>query len=160
MNAPSPTSAASTLHRPLDGLAALARGWTAAEGHFDELRAWARMGTSLQDASDLAPVWQEFFARTDGIAPGDMDRRFESLQRQVRDNGVTYNVYADEHSLQRPWSLDLFPLIVSPEDWASIEQGVLQRTRLLNAVMADMYGPQDLLHKALLPAALVLGPPG
>ncbi len=148
------------MHRPLDGLAALARGWTAAEGHFDELRAWARMGASLQDASDLAPVWQEFFARTDGITPGDMDRRFESLQRQVRDNGVTYNVYADAEGPQRPWSLDLFPLIIDAAQWRHIEAGVLQRTRLLEAILRDTYGAQTLVARGLLPAALVHGHPG
>lgn len=118
------------------------------------------MGASLQDASDLAPVWQEFFARTDGITPGDMDRRFESLQRQVRDNGVTYNVYADAEGPQRPWSLDLFPLIIDAAQWRHIEAGVLQRTRLLEAILRDTYGAQTLVARGLLPAALVHGHPG
>ena len=83
-----------------------------------------------------------------------------SLARQIRDNGVTYNVYADGDGPQRPWSLDLFPLIVSPESWAQIEAGVLQRVRVLDRVMADVYGPQQLLEEGLLPAALVRGHPG
>ena len=49
----------------------------------------------------------------------------QSLQRQVRDNGITYNVYADADGPQRPWSVDLFPLILSQGDWAHIERGVL-----------------------------------
>ncbi len=84
----------------------------------------------------------------------------QSLQRQVRDNGVTYNVYADADGPQRPWSVDLFPLILPQGDWAHIERGVLQRTRLLDRVMADVYGPQELLRKGLLPSALVQGHPG
>jgi uncharacterized circularly permuted ATP-grasp superfamily protein len=70
----------------------------------------------------------------------------------VRDNGITYNVYADANGPQRPWSLDLFPLIVPPESWRSIEAGVLQRTRLLDRMMADVYGPQQLLAAACCPA--------
>ncbi|TXH91038.1 MAG: A circularly permuted ATPgrasp family protein [Rhodoferax sp.] len=160
VNAPSQNTAASTMPRSLDGIEALARGWAAADGHFDELRAWARNGPAVQDARALAPVWQEFFARTDGITPGDMDRRFESLQRQVRDNGVTYNVYADAEGPQRPWSLDLFPLIIDAAQWRHIEAGVLQRTRLLEAILHDTYGEQTLVARGLLPAALVHGHPG
>ncbi|MEY2683608.1 MAG: hypothetical protein RJA09_752 [Pseudomonadota bacterium] len=141
----SPTTAA--------GLAA-ALALPAATGHFDELRSGG------SGSGELTPHWHTFFEHLGFEGFGDLNRRQQNLAQQLRDNGVTYNVYADENSLQRPWSLDLFPLIVSPEDWAGIEKGVLQRTRLLNAVMADIYGPRTLLEKALLPAALVLGHPG
>jgi len=126
----------------------------ASTGHLDELRHGA------PDEHGLAPHWAQFFEHLGFDGFGDLNRRQQSLAQQLRDNGVTYNVYADEHSQQRPWALDLFPMIVAPEDWAQIEAGVLQRTRLLNTVMADIYGPRTLLHKALLPAALVQGHPG
>ncbi len=96
-------------------------------------------------------------AASDGAA---LDQHFASLQRQIRDNGVTYNVYVDTEGPQRPWSLDLFPLLVDVADWQHIEAGVQQRVRLLDAVMADVYGPQRLLHDGLLPPALVHGHPG
>ncbi len=133
---------------------ALSLSMPADAGHRDELRDGA-------DPHALAPHWSAFFDHvgTDGLA--DLNRRADNLQRQIRDNGVTYNVYADSaKGLQRPWALDLFPNIVPPEDWAQIEAGVLQRTRLLNAMMADLYGPQTLLRQAMLPAALVQGHPG
>ena len=108
----------------------------------------------------LAKPWSRFFSHlgTDGFH--DLNRRTANLRRQIRDNGVTYNVYADADGPQRPWSLDLFPLILSPEDWAQIDTGIRQRARLLNEVMADVYGPQQLLSKGLLPSALVQGHPG
>ena len=108
----------------------------------------------------LAETWTRFFnfLGTDGLH--DLDRRTRNLQRQIRDNGVTYNVYADADGPQRPWSLDLFPVIISADDWALIDSGIRQRTRLLNHVMADVYGPQSLLADGFLPAALVQGHPG
>ncbi|MFM6985478.1 MAG: circularly permuted type 2 ATP-grasp protein [Hydrogenophaga sp.] len=136
------------------GSAALALSLPADAGHGDELRDGA-------NPQALAPHWERFFDHlgTDGLA--DLNRRADHLQRQIRDNGITYNVYADAaRGLQRPWALDLFPMIVPPQDWAQIEAGVRQRARLLNAMMADLYGPQELLKKALLPAALVQGHPG
>ena len=112
------------------------------------------------DDASLTPAWDHFFEE---LGPGgftDLPRRAQSLARQIRDNGVTYNVYADRDGPQRPWSLDLFPLIVSPESWAGIEAGVLQRMHLLDRILADTYGEQKLLAEGLLPPALVQGNPG
>lgn len=122
--------------------------------HYDELRGPA------DDGGALAPGWQEFFGHlgTDGFH--DLSRRSADLRRQVRDNGVTYNVYADASGPQRPWSLDLFPLIVTPESWRQVRTGVLQRVRVLEQVLADVYGPQRLMDAGLLPPALVHGHPG
>ncbi len=108
----------------------------------------------------LSQHWQDFF---DFLGPdgfSDLNHRTANLKRQIRDNGVTYNVYADANGPQRPWSLDLFPLIIPAGDWAHIQAGIRQRTRLLNAIMADVYGPQTLLQRGLLPTALVQGHPG
>jgi uncharacterized circularly permuted ATP-grasp superfamily protein/uncharacterized alpha-E superfamily protein len=140
---------------------ALALGCMPEAGHFDELRG----GVALTDKGFVAdpglnPNWREFFAQSDAPTAAEMDQRYTSLQRQIRDNGVTYNVYADQEGPQRPWSLDLFPLIVDPQSWAHIERGVLQRVRLLEAVLRDVYGPQDFLKQGLLPGALVHGHPG
>ncbi|TAG33865.1 MAG: A circularly permuted ATPgrasp family protein [Polaromonas sp.] len=113
-----------------------------------------------QNAQLLAKPWATFFNCLGAEGFQDLNRRTANLRRQIRDNGVTYNVYADANGPQRPWSLDLFPMLLSPQDWADIEVGIKQRTRLLNHVMADVYGPQTLLSKGLLPAALVQGHPG
>ncbi|MCY1536566.1 Circularly permuted ATP-grasp type 2 [compost metagenome] len=112
------------------------------------------------DQPPLTPAWNAFFEQLGPGGINDLPRRAVSLERQIRDNGVTYNVYADANGPQRPWSLDLFPLIVSPESWAQIEAGVQQRVRVLDRVMADAYGPQQLLAEGLLPPALVRGHPG
>lgn len=142
----------------------------AAPGHFDELR-----GGVSAPLAEAAPgpqptivgahalptrPWARFFENLGREGFADLNRRFANLQRQVRDNGITYNVYADADGPQRPWSLDLFPLIIPPASWQQIEAGVLQRVRLLERILDDVYGPQDLLARNLLPPALVQGHPG
>ena len=130
------------------------------EGHYDELRRRSGHASPTQAGElDLAPAWAAFFDQLGPQGWDSLNQRAERMARQLRDNGVTYNVYAGEGQLQRPWSLDLFPLLISPADWARIEVGVLQRVRVLEAVMADMYGPQRLLKDGLLPPALVQGHP-
>ena len=140
---------------PLELACALAG--PAAPGHLDELSAATG---PLNQPDALAPYWRQFFEHLGREGFAELDRRKHAIARQLRDNGVSYNVYADQDSLQRPWSLDLFPLIVPPQQWAAIEAGVLQRTRLLNLILADIYGPRQLLHAGLLPPALVQGHPG
>ena len=108
----------------------------------------------------LAPAWNAFFTQLGADGFGELNHRNANLQRLIRDNGVTYNVYADANGPQRPWALDLFPLLLSPDDWACIEKGVAQRARLLDRIMADVYGAQELPRLGLLPAALVQGHPG
>nr|WP_233203619.1 circularly permuted type 2 ATP-grasp protein [Limnohabitans sp. B9-3] len=143
----------------------------AAAGHFDELQGACSPSPTLPtghakapDAEaatqSLAAPWQTFFDQLGTLGLDDLDRRTHTLARQVRDNGITYNVYASQGGPQRPWALDLFPLIITPESWQQIEVGVQQRARLLERVMADVYGPQQLLREALIPPALVQGHPG
>ncbi|CAN0626907.1 Alpha-E domain-containing protein [Burkholderia multivorans] len=130
----------------------------AAAGRYDELRG----GAAGLHAPALAPVWRDFFTQlgSDGVA--DLDRRADALQRRMRENGLFYQLHEQRvgDGATGPWSLDLLPLILAPHDWAAIERGVLQRVRLLNAIMADIYGPQTILQRGLLPPALVTGHPG
>lgn len=149
---PFDTTAASAeaLERARAEALALSRTLPPRAGHWDELR----------DASGaLREPWRRFFAvlGEDGIE--DLAHRLASVAQQVRDNDITYNVFAD-NGKPRPWSLDLLPFLIEEAEWAQIERGVAQRARLVNAIVADVYGPQTLLARGLLPPALVFGHPG
>ncbi len=149
-------------------MAALDSAPAAAPGHFDELRGRTSPGHRAHDdainnvagCAGITRAWAQFFTDSESDGLGDMDLRNQRLERQLRDNGVTYNVYADEGGPQRPWSLDLFPLLIEAADWQHIEAGIAQRVRLLDRLMDDVYGPQQLLTQGLIPPALVHGHPG
>lgn len=89
----------------------------------------------------------------------ELSSRWESARRAIRENGVTFNVYGDPQGVDRPWTLDMLPLLIEPAEWARIEGALLQRSRLLNVVLADLYGQQRLLRDGLLPPSLVLANP-
>ena len=133
----------------------------APEGHWDELRGLTLAPTAQEQASDahMSSAWQTFIDHVAGEGLQGLNVRMKNLQRQVRDNGITYNVYAAADQPQRPWSLDLFPLMVPEANWQQIEAGVLQRMQLLERIMADAYGPQKLVLDGHLPAALIQGHP-
>ncbi len=107
----------------------------------------------------LREPWARFFSSLGESGPEALAAHAAAVARQVRDNGVTYNVYADQGEA-RAWALELLPYLLTQAEWQVIERGVVQRATLVNAIMADIYGPQTLLAKGLLPPGLVFGHPG
>jgi uncharacterized circularly permuted ATP-grasp superfamily protein/uncharacterized alpha-E superfamily protein len=114
----------------------------------------------LDPARQPRPHWSAMLANLEHETPEMMRQRVEMVQRQVRENGVTYNVQADADGKQRPWDLNVLPLIVPHEEWSGIEAAVIQRATLLNRILGDVYGKQDMLREGLLPPALVHGHAG
>jgi uncharacterized circularly permuted ATP-grasp superfamily protein/uncharacterized alpha-E superfamily protein len=86
-------------------------------------------------------------------------RSVELARRLIVENGVTYNVYADPQGRDRPWALDPLPVLLTAEEWRDIELGVIQRARLFDALLDDLYGPQRLLSEGTIPAELPFGHP-
>lgn len=119
-----------------------------------------RYDEMLKADGEVRPHWRRFFAHLDAVSPEDMHQRLDFADRRILENGITYNVYADPSGADRPWVLDPVPLIIPPDEWAEVEAAVAQRAALLNAILADLYGPQTLLAKGLLPPALVYGQHG
>ena len=108
----------------------------------------------------LRPHWKTFGSFLANCGPQDFAQRTEAVQRLLRDHGVTYNIYDDALGTSRPWILDLLPFIVSTDDFQTVSEGLDQRARLMNAILADIYGPQHLLSEGWIPPALVHANPG
>ncbi|MFJ7314111.1 circularly permuted type 2 ATP-grasp protein [Pseudomonas sp. NPDC098747] len=111
----------------------------------------------LDAGGAVRPHWQRLFDQLQRSTPAQLVQRQALLARQIQENGVTYNVYADPKGADRPWELDLLPHVIAADEWQQLSAGIAQRARLLNAVLADLYGPQRLISEGLLPAELVFG---
>ncbi|HTS16988.1 MAG TPA: circularly permuted type 2 ATP-grasp protein [Verrucomicrobiae bacterium] len=122
-----------------------------ADGVYDEMAA---------AAGALRPHYEMFANSLDSLGRDELAARWEGARRSIRDNGVTYNVYRDPQGMDRPWELDMIPLLLPPAEWAQLETALIQRARLLNLVLADIYGPQRLVREGLLPASLLFANPG
>ena len=133
-----------------------ARAPRADPGVYDE---WRGSSVAAAGTATPAPHWHQFFSSLGNDGWADLSARARQVGRRVQDDGASYNVYADGNEGARPWPLELLPCIVPAHDWAIIEQGVQQRARLLDATRADVYGPQQLLREALLPASLIFAHP-
>ena len=116
-----------------------------------------RFDEMLAADGELRTGWQDFFWQMGTAAPHIRDQHLDYVRRSITENGVTYNVYADPKGADRPWELDPLPLILAADEWSEIAAAVTQRARMLNALLADLYGPQTLLKDGSLPSALVFG---
>jgi len=103
--------------------------------------------------------WRPFLSMLAALGPEEINRRFASADRYLRDSGVFYRVYEDPAGVERPWPLSHIPLLIEPTEWKQLEAGLTQRAALLEAVLADAYGPTQLVKDGRLPAALVAGNP-
>ncbi|NDY91643.1 circularly permuted type 2 ATP-grasp protein [Ideonella livida] len=127
------------------------------DGHVDELL--GRLNEPASPRAGLAPLWERFFRANGAAGWRDMAHRAARVQRRVQEDGATYNVYDEGGQSSRPWPLELLPMLIDADEWTAIDQGLQQRARLLNAAMADVYGPRRLLEEGLLPPSLVLAHP-
>src|SRR5581483_5641409 len=115
----------------------------------------------LTDGDDqIRPHWKPLLESLQRLGSEELNARQEQCQRVIREHGATYNVYADRDRLGRPWSLDLLPLVISSTEWRQIEAGLIQRSHLLDSILGDIYGPQQLLRHGVLPPALLFANPG
>lgn len=118
--------------------------------------------SELSEHGKLRDNWLSFFRKLPSSNAVDfLNAKQTSLQKQIRENGITYNVYADDQTGgSRPWMLDILPMIIEQPDWHVLSHAVEQRARLLNTMMQDAYGPQRMLKEGGLPTELVYGHPG
>jgi uncharacterized circularly permuted ATP-grasp superfamily protein/uncharacterized alpha-E superfamily protein len=132
---------------PGSALGALLTEHSAPEGHFDEL---------LESPGRLRPHWAAFAERAAGIGAPELTAARARVDRQLHENGVTYNLHTEG---TRAWALDVLPHIMPAAEWDQIAAGLRQRARLLEAVTADIYGRQRLLGSGLIPSSVVFGNP-
>ncbi|MFM2093907.1 MAG: hypothetical protein RIS70_1031, partial [Planctomycetota bacterium] len=133
--------------RPPGGLFS---GYVRPSGGFDEL---------LDADGTLRPAWRLFAQRLEQHGLSVLQQRSEQARRLLRENGVTYNVFGAPQGPDRPWELDSLPLLISRREWQELESGLVQRVTLLNRILADVYGPQELLRRGVLPPELLFGNP-
>jgi uncharacterized circularly permuted ATP-grasp superfamily protein/uncharacterized alpha-E superfamily protein len=89
----------------------------------------------------------------------DLKHRYDVARRIVHEQGITYNVYGDNRGMERPWQLDSVPFMISSGEWQGLETALVQRATLINKVLGDCYGPQELIRSGWLPPALVFAQP-
>jgi uncharacterized circularly permuted ATP-grasp superfamily protein/uncharacterized alpha-E superfamily protein len=107
----------------------------------------------------IAPHWQALLAGLERLSHQQRLERVDRINTRVRETGIAHDLFADPSRTLQPWRLDLVPLVFPPSTWATIEAAIIQRARLLELVLGDIYGPQQTLSRGLIPPELVFNDP-
>ncbi|TFV58865.1 hypothetical protein E4P42_10210 [Mycobacterium sp. PS03-16] len=143
----------------VEGVLADYRAARAQQALFD-IRGAARTGYDefVDAAGDIRPAWRELAQCVAERGRGGLHRLGEVVRDRVDQDGITYR-HGDDGA-PGGWRLDGLPLLVPAADWDVLEAGLVQRSRLLDAVLTDLYGPQRCLTSGVLPPQLVFSHPG
>ena len=117
------------------------------------LPAWDEMANGR---GGLRPGWGTLVASVASLGPDGLKRRAELLDRMLVEDGVTALLPG---SAPKAWRCDPLPLLISAAEFKMIEAGLAQRARLIETVLQDVYGRQDLLAEGRIPPALVYANP-
>lgn len=126
--------------------AGLLEGYDQSKALFDEM--WEGKGR-------VRAHWRHLLQQIQELGVEELGLRKLELQRLLRDHGVTYNIYGSPQGARQLWKLDPIPFVLPQESWDKIEKGLRQRGRLLNLMLADLYGERRLIRSGVLPVELI-----
>jgi uncharacterized circularly permuted ATP-grasp superfamily protein len=105
----------------------------------------------------LRDHWQRLIGAVAALETEERRQREQATARLLRDSGIAFNIHADPDDPAQAGQLDTLPLVMGAADWCHLAAGLIQRARLLERILADLYSTASLLQENLLPPALVFG---
>src|SRR5215207_1228257 len=108
-----------------------------------------------------APMVHELVAKITGRY--DLVARQQEADRLLAAEGAGHIVHdlpvrADGRTVSlasRPWRLDPIPVVMDASEFSVLGDRVVARMRMLEAILADLYGPRTLLTDRILEPAAV-----
>lgn len=110
---------------------------------------------AMDRAGKVRPHWQGVMGTVQRWSADERGALSAEAGRMLADLGRTFNVYSDAGGADQPFQIDPLPMVVAVEEWQKVAAGLAQRMRLLEKVLQDIHGPQELLSKGLLPPDLL-----
>lgn len=126
------------------------KGYSPSSGSYDEF---------IDGNGKQRSHWNSISEHLGSLNQASWERRERQLDRLIHDNGITYNVYDENDSSTRPWSMDMIPLALPQKEIESLETSLEQRAHLLNLILGDVYGRQTMLQSSKMHPYLVFANP-
>ncbi|MFM5904617.1 MAG: circularly permuted type 2 ATP-grasp protein [Micrococcales bacterium] len=101
--------------------------------------------------SKVRSSYKQIHAALAAMTQQELIGRTEALASSYLAQGVTFDFAGEE----RPFPLDAVPRVIQRDEWQLLEAGIKQRVAVLEAFLADVYGPQNCIRDGVIPAALV-----
>lgn len=109
---------------------------------FDEM--FHAEGSIRDSYRELHPVLNQ-------MTTEELTGRAEALADSYLAQGVTFDFAGEE----RPFPLDAVPRVIDEAEWTTLEAGIAQRVRALEAFLDDVYGRGAIVHDGIIPANVI-----
>ncbi|MEO8557682.1 MAG: circularly permuted type 2 ATP-grasp protein [Rhodospirillales bacterium] len=83
-------------------------------------------------------------------------RKRDEADALFRRLGITFAVYSEGGDRERLIPFDIIPRVLAASEWQSLQRGLTQRVKALNAFLHDVYHDQEILKAGKVPSELVL----
>ncbi|HZA74511.1 MAG TPA: circularly permuted type 2 ATP-grasp protein, partial [Propionibacteriaceae bacterium] len=100
---------------------------------------------------DVRPSYQAIHNSLSRSSPTELRHIADSLASNYTQAGVTFDV----GGVERPFPLDLVPRVIAAAEWGTIEAGVAQRVKALEAFLADVYAGARVIADGVVPSQLI-----
>ena len=110
----------------------------------------------MLDAADRPrPPYAAYHDWFSGENLKDLRRKSAEAEAFFRRIGITFNVYGQKEADERLIPFDIVPRIISAREWATLERGIEQRVRAINAFLHDIYHRQEIIRAARIPQEII-----
>ena len=110
---------------------------------------------SVGEDGKTRELWRYLLDGVNALGADGLRERHDKARRILRDDGATYNVYSRDQNALKEWELDLIPFLLSSDEWAKIESGLLERAELFDLILQDIYGPRELIRSGIIPPEVI-----
>ena len=104
--------------------------------------AWDEM---LDESGEPRTPYKPIHHTLRSMEPEALKERADALARMFFEQGVTFDHAGEE----RPFPLDAVPRVIDADSWWTVEQGVAQRVKVLEAFLDDIYSRPSGLPRAV-----------
>ena len=132
----------------------MTEGWQyrPADSRFDE---------AVGPDGSMRPAWRGVAGLLAAGRHGELLERQRQADRLLDAEGAGHLVHdlgsAAVAPASTPWRLDPVPLVLGDEEFDLLVAAVEQRSRVLEAVLADLHGPRRLVREGIVPAGALAG---
>lgn len=102
--------------------------------------------------------WNGLMAALRAIPAAELADKSARARAKFAEADEFLAIYGDA-SNRNGWSFDVVPLIIPAREWADLSAGVVQRARLLDRILRDLYRGQRLIANRSIPPYLVQANP-
>ena len=122
---------------------------------FDEYRFPGPLGGPFDEMfgakKSVRPSYTELHKVLSQMTTEELVGRAEALADSYLAQGVTFDFAGEE----RPFPLDAVPRVIDEQEWFTLDKGIAQRVKALEAFLADVYGQSVAVRDGVIPAKVV-----